>query len=250
MAFLQYLVQIVFVVCISILLVEGQSSNGGDQCSGNKDVAACGNQEGCVWCKSKAVPDACLAEVHAASLPKSVFFCDLKKEEGFEKIALLKGEVFSGLHLAPFEPSVQVSIACKRSVLVLGKNYDQSLCHAHPVISFVPSAKALFAVMIVDLDAPNGNYVHLAYTDIEAQAVGRKITLGDDKILHGKVLMPYAPPTPPSGVHRYAVLVAQQQQPLTSLHKIERPAFDTATFLDEWHLTAVGLTYFTVSASS
>ena len=247
--FLSFAVVCCLCSTVTVRPVEGQSSNGGDQCSGNKDVAACGNQEGCVWCKSKSVPNACLAEMHSASLPKSIFFCDLKKEEGFEKIALLKGEIFAGLHIIPFEPSAQVSVTFGKSVLVMGKNYDKALCHLHPSISFVPSAKALFAVMMIDLDAPgDGNYLHLFYADIDGQSLTRKVTLDNDKIASGKTLMPYAPPTPPSGVHRYVILIAQQGKPWASLRKIQRPAFDTAAFLEENQLTAVGLTYFTVAA--
>ena len=48
----------------------------GDTCSNNKDKIACGTADGCVWCRSRAVPSACLQTIHATSLPTSVFFCD------------------------------------------------------------------------------------------------------------------------------------------------------------------------------
>ena len=64
----------------------GDNIEAGDTCSDNKDPITCGTKEGCVWCKSKAVPSACLQTIHATSLPTSVFFCDFKNEEGLEKI--------------------------------------------------------------------------------------------------------------------------------------------------------------------
>ena len=61
--------------CLVLLLVAYSAS--ADTCSNtHKDEATCATAQGCVWCKSKAVPSSCLTTAHARGLPKSVFFCN------------------------------------------------------------------------------------------------------------------------------------------------------------------------------
>ena len=61
--------------CLVLLLVAYSAS--ADTCSNtHKDEASCATAQGCVWCKSKAVPSSCLTTAHARGLPKSVFFCN------------------------------------------------------------------------------------------------------------------------------------------------------------------------------
>jgi phosphatidylethanolamine-binding protein (PEBP) family uncharacterized protein len=228
----------------------GQSKNGGDMCSSFGDELICGQNNRCVWCRSKAVPNSCLEEMHASSLPKSVFSCNFKAVDSMEKLALTKGEIFSSLHIAPFTPTTSMGITCGKSMLVLGKAYAQSVCASELAISFVSPDDGLYSVALVDLDAPEPQFIHMFYVNVKGSK-NKKVTVHSDHTLdeNGHTLMSFFAPSPPLGVHRYAALVAHQQSAITAFPKLSRPGFDIAAFLDMREIKPVSLTYFAVTAS-
>lgn len=229
----------------------GDNIEAGDTCSDNKDPITCGTKEGCVWCKSKAVPSACLQTIHATSLPTSVFFCDFKNEEGLEKIALLKGEIYSSMHVIPFTPKTHIAISYGPSIIVLGKSYDKGLVKAMPTIDFYPHAKGFFSIFLIDPDAPNPSFIHFLQVNIEGEKDIKSSINANNFMKDGNNLISYFPPNPPSGVHRYIVLIAHQTAgkiALSEFSKLSRASFDVATFSTLHKMEGVGLTYFTIAA--
>eukprot|EP00943_MAST-04B_sp_MAST-4B-sp1_P000209 g209.t1 len=215
------------------------------------DPIACGTVEGCVWCKSKAVPSACLQTIHATSLPSSVFFCDFKNEEGLEKIALLKGEIFASIHIKPFTPATHVAVTFGPSIVVLGKSYSKGLVKNMPTIDFYPHGKGFFTVFMIDPDAPQPGFVHFLSINIEGEKDIKSSVNLNNVMKEGHNLIPYYSPSPPSSVHRYVVLISHQANGKLSpedFSNVARTNFDVATFSDLHHLNGVGLTYFTVTA--
>ena len=97
---------VVVVVAGRLRSAHGQSKNGGDMCSAFGDELVCGQNNRCVWCKSKAVPNSCLEEMHASSLPKSVFSCNFKTVDSIEKLALVKGEIFSSARTEQIDAAI------------------------------------------------------------------------------------------------------------------------------------------------
>ena len=242
---------VVMVVAGRLRSAHGQSKNGGDMCSAFGDELVCGQNNRCVWCKSKAVPSSCLEEMHASSLPKSVFSCNFKTVDSIEKLALVKGEIFSSLHIAPFTPTTSMGITCGKSMLVLGKAYPQSVCASELAVSFVSPDDGLYSVALVDLDAPEPQFIHMLYVNVQGSK-NKKVTVHSDHTLdeNGHPVMSFFAPSPPLGVHRYAALVAHQQSAITAFPKLSRPGFDIAALLDMRDIKPVSLTYFTVTAST
>merc|ERR1712032_961851 len=49
-----------------------------DECGTKKDAATCDAVDTCTWCKSAAVPSACVDVENAKHLPPPIFACDKK----------------------------------------------------------------------------------------------------------------------------------------------------------------------------
>ena len=81
-----------------------------------------------------------------------------------------------------------------------------------PIIEFYPHTKGYFTVFLVDPDAPNPAFVHLLFVNVEGEK-GIKSSISSRKSSSdiGNIVVPYMPPSPPSGVHRYVVLVSYQK---------------------------------------
>mmetsp|Transcript_28743 Transcript_28743/g.80926 ORF Transcript_28743/g.80926 Transcript_28743/m.80926 type:complete len:98 (-) Transcript_28743:301-594(-) len=47
-----------------------------DQCEPLTTAESCDSTEGCVWCKSAAIPSSCFTKEQAQRLPPGVFVCD------------------------------------------------------------------------------------------------------------------------------------------------------------------------------
>ncbi len=174
------------------------------------------------------------------------------QEEGLEKIALLKAEVYSSLHIPPFTPKTHIAVTYGPSIIVLGKSYNKFLVKSMPIIEFYPHTKGYFTVFMVDPDAPNPAFVHLLFVNVEGEK-GIKSSISSRKSSSdiGNIVVPYMPPSPPSGVHRYIVLVSYQKNGKISpgeVSHVSRVGVDVASFSDAHNLEGVGLFYFTVSA--
>lgn len=88
--------------------------------------------------------------------------------------------------------------------------------------------KGLFTLLMTDPDAPAGNWLHWLVVNIPDGAVQK-----------GKIITSYAPPTPPSGVHRYYISLYKQESPI-DMTVSERAAFDNSFFENIYGLTKIG----------
>lgn len=121
-----------------------------------------------------------------------------------------------------------------------------------PIIEFYPHTKGYFTIFMVDPDAPNPAFVHLLFVNVEGEK-GIKSSISSRKSSSGigNIVVPYMPPSPPSGAHRYVVLVSYQKNGKISpgeVSHVSRVGVDVASFSDAHNLEGVGLFYFTVSA--
>ena len=118
---------------------------------------------------------------------------------------------------------------------ILTKDQAQ-LC---PRITFSTDQPEPYAVMIVDPDAPNGNYLHYLACNLKK---------GDNHSGHS--MINYAPPTPPSGTHRYIVLAFKQNSEMDTAKNYisHRQNFNTVDWCNTHNFHLVGINYWKTSA--
>lgn len=105
-----------------------------------------------------------------------------------------------------------------------------------PNVNF--SGSGLYTVIMWDPDAHAKSWLHWLVINAEEGDVRR-----------GEVIMNYAPPSPPSGTHRYFIAMYSQAGPLRLEEKpAERGYFNVDNFVAENKLLKVGEFMFEVSA--
>ena len=98
-----------------------------------------------------------------------------------------------------------------------------------PNISFFAEPPdELYTVVLWDPDSPNPSYLHWLVINIPGE-----------KVDAGQVLVPYKPPTPPSGVHTYHVGLFVQKERL-DFFAPGREDFDIDDFVAQYNLTRAG----------
>lgn len=99
--------------------------------------------------------------------------------------------------------------------------------------------KEPFAVLMVDPDAPNGEYLH--YAVINAKRMDSH---------SGHTALPFVPPCPPSGVHRYFTVILKSDKRLDddAILVAHRQKFDIVKFCTDHSFYLIGLHYFKVTA--
>lgn len=109
-----------------------------------------------------------------------------------------------------------------------GTVFPSTLTKRAPEIIY--RSPGLYTLIMWDPDALAKSWLHWLVINAEE---------GDVK--HGEEIMKYAPPTPPSGTHRYFVTLYSQGGPLI-LQEIptERGYFNVDTFVQENNLVKVG----------
>lgn len=98
-----------------------------------------------------------------------------------------------------------------------------------PSVQWNIKSNALYTVLMWDPDAPAASWIHWFVVNIPGATLSE-----------GQTLLPYEPPSPPSGTHRYYVTVYQQVQELSILKPEERGNFDVARFVSRYGLRKIG----------
>lgn len=115
---------------------------------------------------------------------------------------------------------------------LVSKNFPKNI----PSVNFKGSG--LYTLIMWDPDAPASSWLHWLVVNAEE---------GD--VRKGEELMPYAPPSPPSGIHTYSIAIYSQKGPLQVEAPTERGYFNHHTFIQEYELLEVGKTSFQVQAN-
>lgn len=98
-----------------------------------------------------------------------------------------------------------------------------------PLVSFVADPPdELYTVVLWDPDAPNPSYLHWLIINIPGE-----------RVAEGQVLVPYQPPSPPSGIHNYYVGLFVQKERL-DFFAPDRTNFDIDDFVAKYNLTKAG----------
>ncbi len=107
-----------------------------------------------------------------------------------------------------------------------------------PVVSWSTVPGKLYTVVMWDPDAPAASWLHLLVTN-----------LSSSNLSHGNILLPYTPPSPPSGTHRYYTTVFEQPRgKLDIAAPSERGNFDVEEFVRSNGLVKLGEQMIRVSA--
>jgi phosphatidylethanolamine-binding protein (PEBP) family uncharacterized protein len=96
-----------------------------------------------------------------------------------------------------------------------------------PHVSF--GGKGLYTLLMWDPDAPAASWLHWLITNIP-----------DGRITDGDVVVGYAPPSPPSGEHRYFVSVYKQAAAISVGSPSGRGNFNVEAFVSQNNLVLLG----------
>src|SRR5690349_875068 len=88
------------------------------------------------------------------------------------------------------------------------------IAQQYPVIQFNGDPNTLYTLIMYDLDAPQGPFIHYKVSNIPGGEINR-----------GDVIIPYTPPNPPSntGVHTYVIDVLSQNRILPAIQESRNP---------------------------
>lgn len=110
-----------------------------------------------------------------------------------------------------------------------GQEFSQAETAEEPRITYSPIPTNRTATLVVyDPDAPAGTWLHWLKTD-------------------SKTLVPWAPPTPPTGTHRYFFAIYTSPEPLKFIPRA-RPNFNLQEFVAKNSLAPHALAMIRVSA--
>lgn len=98
-----------------------------------------------------------------------------------------------------------------------------------PSVQFNSQDNEFFTLLIYDPDAPNPNYLHWLV-----------INIPEEKVEQGETVMTYKPPTPPSGTHRYYVVLYKQPNQLNVEPPSDRAGFSVDDFVNQYSLEERG----------
>ena len=128
------------------------------------------------------------------------------------------------------------------SHIIKGQFLSKSDVYNTPTITLhsLDDKNKMYTLLMIDPDAPNPEYLHWLIVNISK-----------DK---NNILIPYAPPTPPSGIHRYVFYLYEQEHefvncPLQTCSHETRAGFNTNTFTKNNKLKFISSVYFKVKKS-
>lgn len=96
-----------------------------------------------------------------------------------------------------------------------------------PEVSF--GGKGLYTLLMWDPDAPAASWLHWLLTNIP-----------NGRVSDGEIIVEYAPPSPPSGEHRYFVSVYKQAGPISLAPPAGRGNFNVEAFVSQNNLAIIG----------
>jgi phosphatidylethanolamine-binding protein (PEBP) family uncharacterized protein len=100
-----------------------------------------------------------------------------------------------------------------------------------PVIEFTGEDQTLYTLLMSDPDAAAKSWLHWLITNIPGES---------NDVLEGQIVVPYSPPTPPSGIHRYIfTLYKQPGGSIMVASPSERGNFSVGQFERQFGLTKV-----------
>lgn len=104
-----------------------------------------------------------------------------------------------------------------------------------PIVSYNNSTPGkLYTLIMSDPDAPQADWLHWLIVN--------------DNGISKTTLVEYAPPTPPSGTHRYIFYLCEQISPINLIVPPSRPKFNTTAFIKDNKLRIVDKVQFQVKA--
>ncbi len=104
--------------------------------------------------------------------------------------------------------------------LTQGARFSASSAQGPISIGWIAQQGALNAIVLYDLDAPGGIFLHYLLVDIPQGQLNR-----------GRVLMPYSAPNPPDKAHRYVLSLLRQNQPYMDIARVTQINFNMQGFL-------------------
>ena len=119
---------------------------------------------------------------------------------------------------------------------VKGQELSKKNAAPQPKVNFSGTAGKLYTLIMVDPDAPAADWLHWLVIN------------NDDTGSKKEQLVPYNPPTPPSGIHRYIFYLCEQSGPLNIKAPTQRGNFNTQNFLRTNKLRIIGKKQFTTRA--
>jgi phosphatidylethanolamine-binding protein (PEBP) family uncharacterized protein len=100
-----------------------------------------------------------------------------------------------------------------------------------PVITFTGEDRTLYTLVLSDPDAEAKSWLHWLIINIPGES---------NDVMEGQVVVPYSPPTPPAGIHRYIfTLYKQPGGSIMVAQPSERGHFPVANFERQFGLTKV-----------
>jgi len=149
-----------------------------------------------------------------------------------------------------FDPQVQIRITYDSLLITPGATILPRQGVHMPQVTLEGSQPGhLYTLFMSDPDAPSPEhpshreYLHWIVSNIPG---------GANDIAEGTEVVPYAPPTPPQGTHRYVLTVMEQPgtNPMTVRRPAQRGGFRTRTFGKEAGMDVVGATFFKAAHQS
>ena len=98
---------------------------------------------------------------------------------------------------------------------------------------------ALYTVLMWDPDAPASSWIHLLVVNIPGSNLSA-----------GETVLPYMPPTPPSGTHRYYITLYKQSGRINVSPPSQRGNFDVGGFVAQHTLAKMGEKMIRVAAEN
>jgi phosphatidylethanolamine-binding protein len=126
--------------------------------------------------------------------------------------------------------------------VVKGQELSKAATKSEPSIALRLDPRGMYTVLMSDPDAPNPSWLHMLVVNIPGAT---------PSIVNGTPIARYAPPSPPSGVHRYIFTLYEQPasimvQPLQEGET--RGGFNVADFERRYSLRKLKTVFFTVHA--
>lgn len=126
--------------------------------------------------------------------------------------------------------------------VVKGQELSKAATKNGPSIALRLDSTSIYTVLMSDPDAPNPSWLHMLVVNIPGAT---------PSIVNGIPIASYAPPSPPSGVHRYIFTLYEQPasimvEPLKEGES--RGGFDVADFERRYNLRKLKTVFFTVKA--
>ncbi|KAL4296106.1 hypothetical protein GQ457_12G007560 [Hibiscus cannabinus] len=153
---------------------------------------------------------------------------------------LVVGRVIGDV-LDMFVPTVTMSVYYGSKHVTNGCDIKPSMTINPPKVAIDGLPDQLYTLVMTDPDAPSPSepsmreWVHWIVSDIPGGTNPTRDTEG--RSISGKEMVAYMGPRPPVGIHRYILVLFQQQGPLGAVQQLtSRANFSTRFFADHFHL--------------